>query len=613
MPSRPLTPTLLAAFAQCPRRLWFQACRPDLAEGTGQSCAPAQAGFDVREAARSLYVKRTVVPRHESVQDAVTASRSALSRHPRRVLLDGVFWHENVLVRVDALIPARRGMRLVAFRAATSVKERHVAQCALQAWVLTGAEIAVDAVEVAHVDTAFVYAGDERYQGLFHHEPIDAAVDALQASVAVTVDAARRLMSRAEPPMAPRGSQCHEPQPCPFRRSCNVREPETQTPAAPAYPLETLPYLRATTRDHLHSVGVQDARHVPEAFLNPLQRRVQRCFRSDAPYLDNQAAEVLNALPYPRFYLDFETVQFAVPRWPGTSPWRTQVPFQWSCHVQPDESTLRHAEFLDVSGDDPRRRFAQSLLALLGASGPVFVYYQSFEKSRIAELATCFPDLAEALHAINARIVDLLPLTRRSYFHPDMRGSWSLKAVHPTLPSGKQRDRLPIADGSDAQAAYRAIVHPGTAPAQRHALRLDLRRYCALDTLAMVELVQLLTGRHPWRQFRSDRLGAGGRDAPKDGLGPGACALLPAALALLERESGRAGDRFIPVTISWLQRSLKAGYRATHELLHFLEAWGVLEPRMTYRGTVNREELAFGENHHVLLPSLRGNERDALH
>ncbi|MET3515122.1 hypothetical protein ABIC63_002905 [Pseudacidovorax sp. 1753] len=116
MPRPPLAATLLAAFAQCPRRLWFQARLPDLAEGNGPSCAPAQAGFDVREAARSLYVKRTVVPRNENVQDAVTASRSALSRHPRRVLLDGAFSHENVLVRVDGLLPARRGMRLVARR-----------------------------------------------------------------------------------------------------------------------------------------------------------------------------------------------------------------------------------------------------------------------------------------------------------------------------------------------------------------------------------------------------------------------------------------------------------------------------------------------------------------
>ena len=54
---------------------------------------------------------------------------------------------------------------------------------------------------------------------------------------------------------------------------------------------------------------------------------------------------------------------------------------------------------------------------------------QHVERSRIKELADCFPDLAEQLLAINVRMVDLLPIAREHYYHLEMRGSWSLKAV----------------------------------------------------------------------------------------------------------------------------------------------------------------------------------------
>ncbi|HHW77557.1 MAG TPA: DUF2779 domain-containing protein, partial [Xanthomonadaceae bacterium] len=37
------------------------------------------------------------------------------------------------------------------------------------------------------------------------------------------------------------------------------------------------------------------------------------------------AATLLSGLPYPRHYLDFETVQVAVPLWAGTRPYQ-QLP-----------------------------------------------------------------------------------------------------------------------------------------------------------------------------------------------------------------------------------------------------------------------------------------------
>lgn len=87
---------------------------------------------------------------------------------------------------------------------------------------------------------------------------------------------------------------------------------------------------------------------------------------------------------------------------------------------------LEHAEFLDLSGQDPSRAFAESLVAHGRDYGPVFVYNAAFERIRIEELA-------EALRAINARIADLLPIAREYYYHPGQQGRWSIKAVLPTI------------------------------------------------------------------------------------------------------------------------------------------------------------------------------------
>ena len=86
--------------------------------------------------------------------------------------------------------------------------------------------------------------------------------------------------------------------------------------------------------------------------------------------------------------------------------------------------------------------------------GPILVYNQGFECSRMREMATAFPDLAPALHAAIDRVIDLLPITRAHYYHPDMCGSWSLKKVLPCFAPDLTYDQLAISDGCMAQVAF---------------------------------------------------------------------------------------------------------------------------------------------------------------
>lgn len=140
------------------------------------------------------------------------------------------------------------------------------------------------------------------------------------------------------------------------------------------------------------------------------------------------------------------------------------------------------------------RPFAETLLRALGRRGPILVYNQSFEASRVRELAGMFPDIADGLLALVERMVDLLPITRDHYYHPAMMGSWSIKAVLPTIAPELNYENLEdVADGGQAQLAYLEATHPGTSTPRRAALEKALRRYCARDTLAMVRLMQALT------------------------------------------------------------------------------------------------------------------------
>jgi len=200
------------------------------------------------------------------------------------------------------------------------------------------------------------------------------------------------------------------------------------------------------------------------------------------------ARDFVEELAYPRFYLDFETVGPAIPLWADTHPYQT-LPFQWSCHIERVPGAMEHAEFLDLSGEPPMRALARQLITGLEAEGPVLMY-TDYERRVIQQLAKMFPDLASALQEIEKRLVDLHPITRANYYHPDMLGSWSIKVVLPTIAPDMDYTKLEgIAEGTAASSAYLEAIQPETTAQRKELIRQDLLRYCKHDTEAMVRLV----------------------------------------------------------------------------------------------------------------------------
>jgi hypothetical protein len=103
--------------------------------------------------------------------------------------------------------------------------------------------------------------------------------------------------------------------------------------------------------------------------------------------------------------------------------------------------------------------------------------------------------LSSTLIALADRLVDLLPVTRDAYYHRDMRGSWSIKSVIPTIAAELGYEHLDeVKEGDGAQLAFLELRSPNVSADRSEALRGALLRYCAHDTWAMVVLRKFLCG-----------------------------------------------------------------------------------------------------------------------
>jgi hypothetical protein len=481
-----LSKSKITKHRQCPRLLWLDLNRRDLAKPDDTTIARMAEGNRVGDVSRQLHPGGVLIDTL-NLKDALARTQQALSQQSLPVF-EPAFVANEVLVRVDLLLPENTGYRLVEVKSATEVKDYHYEDAAVQYWVMTQAGVKPTSVALGHINNKFEYTEEGNYQGLITETDITASVKERFAEVPAWVAAAQATSEQTELPHATVGQQCRSPFECAYTEYCQSLETTTE------YPVSILPRISAKQRAEFAQQGIVDVRDIPDNYLEKENHEiVRKASLTGETYLNPRAKEALGQLGYPRYYLDFETVAPAVPRWLKSRPYQ-QIPFQWSCHQETAAGAeLLHTQYLHPDASDPRRAFAESLLQTLGEQGPILVYNAGFERTRIEELAECLTDLAPSLLALVERIVDLLPLAQKNYYHPSMLGSWSIKAVLPTV-SALDYASLKIGNGGLAQVAYIEMIATDTPANRRAQIYEDLSKYCYQDTLAMVHVAKRLSG-----------------------------------------------------------------------------------------------------------------------
>ncbi len=483
-----LSKSRITLFDQCPKRLWLTAHHPDLAEVDDGTRAAFADGHRVGEFACSLYPDGIMISAEAGLGKAVEETAALLSGGWDKPIFEATFAHEGVLVRVDILLPSGAGWHVAEVKNTTGVKDYHLGDLATQVWVMRGAGVPIATTAIRHLDRTFTLTREGDYTGLFTDTLLSAEIEPIIATRADIVASARSVLQGAEPDRE-MGPHCDAPFTCSFKSYCGRR-----LPPAPDWPVTILPDAKGKhlARQWL-AQGVADLTLVPaSAMPNAKLKRIHAATISGEAWHNRDAirAEVAD-WAFPRTFLDFEAIQFAIPRWVGTRPF-SQIPFQFSAHIEAVDGSIVHREFLSIDGKDPRRACAEALATLPG-TGAVVAWSAGFERGCLTGLAALFPDLAPALISLADRLVDPLPVVRRHYYHRDMMGSWSLKNVLPTLDKTGYADLEEVKSGTDAQAGYLEAIDPSTSPERAAALRDSLLRYCKRDTEAMMIVLDALT------------------------------------------------------------------------------------------------------------------------
>ena len=471
---------------QCHKRLYLEIHAPELAtEVDEETQAMLDSGTEIGELARRLFSGGVLVAFDRGNVTAALRRTQELLADPRvPAIFEATFQFENVLVRVDVLArepstPSGEAWRLIEVKASTRVKQVHLEDLAIQAYVVTGAGLRLSGTWLMHLNRQYLYPGGAlNLSELFVQRDLTSEVTARIAEVPTRLADMKAMLITSAPPEIQPGTHCHSPYGCPFWEHCTEDKS-----------VRWVFYLPGGNRifEKLLEHGIETIDEIPGNF--PLSHTQQR-MKDNQEWIGPELRAALQSLRHPIHHLDFETVMPAIPQYPRTRPYHA-LPFQWSNHIEEREGTLRHEEYLCAEHKDAREELAVRLLASLGRDGTICVY-SGYEWRILMELAGIFPSLRRELTGVVARLWDLLPVVRRHYYHPQFAGSFSIKAVAPALAPELDYGNLEIQDGGMASLKYRRMVLGDADAAEQARIRAALLEYCRRDTLAMVEIRKAL-------------------------------------------------------------------------------------------------------------------------
>lgn len=494
---RNISKSKLIAYRQCPKRLWLEVHRPELRKDSATTQASFQIGNTVGNIARQLYDSAgngVLLDAQRDGFDFVFKRSTELLNSDQPIFEPG-FAANGAMAFADVMLPekqdGKRVWRMIEVKSSAGVKDYYRDDVAIQSFIARKAGVSLVSIAVAHIDSKWIYPGEGDYRGLLNECDLTSEAFSRDEEVSEWIAAAQKTVTKKDEPEIRTGEQCSSPFACGFFSYCQSQEPQAE------YPVYWLPSIRAKAlKEHIAENPALDLRDTPDDLLNELQQRVKAHTISGEPYFNAEGASAaLVAHKLPAYFLDFETIKFAVPIWKGTRPYQ-QIPFQFSLHMLDESGKLESKAFLDLSGKDPSCAFSESLIAACGNKGPIFVYNAGFEGARINDLAEKFNRLAPDLMAIKDRLVDLHPITKENYYHPSQQGSWSIKDVLPAVAPDLSYEALEgVKDGVMAMESYLEAIHPDTSSERKAEIEKQLLVYCGLDTFAMVRLWQFLVGR----------------------------------------------------------------------------------------------------------------------
>lgn len=493
-------------FLECPKILWLLKYKPEEFKLNQSAQGIISTGTKVGEYARNFFGDFVDVTAYKDdgkldISKMIEKTKEEINKGAP-IICEASFDYYGRYCAVDILKREKDGFKIYEVKSsATSEKDKYLPDLAYQKYVLEKCGMKVIGIYLMHINGNYIFEEELDIKEFFIADFMDNDIEQEEQKIEENLQEAKKILDldlKNEPQKSL--IECKKREDCAFWEYCFKN----------FSPLEESKLSKMKFKDKIYCyekgfISLNQLMHHTKGATQRRQIQLD-CIFYDKPYIEKaKINEFLDELKYPIYFLDFETlkpidcldfdIEPVFSEFKGCTPYQ-QVPFQYSLHyIESPGGKLKHKEFLDTSGIDPRRLLAEQLCKDIPKDACVLAYHKQFECTRLKELAKAFPDLSEHLLNIQNNVIDLkTPFQERYYHTKEMNGSASIKKVLPALfPNDAElsyQNLDGVQSGTDAMSIFPKIKN--MSPDEAEKARKSLLEYCKLDTLAMVKIFEKL-------------------------------------------------------------------------------------------------------------------------
>ncbi len=473
---------------QCEKQLYLYKYHYDKMDKISENQkAVFKRGTDVGILAQQLFPEGVnAEPKSQLEYEEAVKKTKGLILKKQNVIYEASFNFNEVLCIADIVVNDKSGLKVFEVKSSTSISDTYLQDAALQYWVISKRGYKIKDFSIIYINNKYIRKGKLELDKLFITQSVLKEILFMQHWVEDNIKRFKQVLREENIPVIDIGEHCYTPYTCGFYKYCREDIPENS--------VFDLSGVHLTKKYDLYRNGIIKLKDIPEDVSLPKNAQIQvNVFKSKKDLIDKNAIkEFLSDLNYPVYFMDFESFQSAVPMFDNSKPYQ-QIPFQYSLHYKKNiKSKIEHFEFLADADGDPRKSFIEKLLNDTKETGDILTYNKSFETLRLKEISEVFPKYKNEIDKRINRIKDLmLPFQKKYYYTNDMKGSYSIKNVLPSLIPDLSYEELEINEGNLASIAFENLFYE-TDMIKVNETRNNLLEYCKLDTYAMVRILEKL-------------------------------------------------------------------------------------------------------------------------
>ncbi|MBC7467220.1 MAG: DUF2779 domain-containing protein [Bdellovibrio sp.] len=482
-----LSKTKIMQGYQCPKNLYLAVHNKEIKiEITPDQQALFDQGNAVGEFARKRFSGGVLVDNKPWDFFGSLKKTRDLLREETEVIFEAAFEYQGCYARADIIQYSKATKRWTVYevKSSTKLKDEYIDDVGLQTWIMKNSGLEIEKICVLHINSECIYPNLEQ---LFKEVDVTDILNDKYDEIAPQLKKIFSSLKQDDVPNVDIGPQCFAPYECSYKALCFAEK------NIPELSVFNLPKIGDAKWD-LYKKNIVQLTDERLTELSDIQTRMVQAHNKNERFVNIEAIhQEIATWQYPLAYLDFETIAPVIPRYVGTRPYQ-QVPIQFSVHIQKEkDGAIEHFEYLHIDKMDPRPLLIKKLLEACPEKGTIVAYYAQFEIARIKELADFSKSDADQLLGLVERFKDPLPLIREAIYDVGFGGSFSLKAVAPSLLGQKYSyDGMLVGNGTAAQRAFEEIISENSSLDRKQTMIKAMLEYCEQDTLVMVELVKFL-------------------------------------------------------------------------------------------------------------------------